>query len=72
MNRGLRVETCVLRSRKLLLSIVGIAVLVLPVVLGLAHVVQVHAQATAENSAKDIAGTWQGTLPTRLWPISLI
>jgi uncharacterized protein (TIGR03435 family) len=37
-------------------------VLALPVVLGLAHVVQVRAQATAENPAKDIAGTWQGTL----------
>jgi uncharacterized protein (TIGR03435 family) len=49
-------------NRKLLLSIVGIAVLALPVVLGLAHVVQVHAQATAENPAKDIAGTRQGTL----------
>jgi uncharacterized protein (TIGR03435 family) len=49
-------------SRKLLLSMVGIAVLTLPVVLGLAHVVQVHAQATAENPVKDIAGTWQGTL----------
>jgi uncharacterized protein (TIGR03435 family) len=49
-------------SRKLLLSIVGIAVLVLPVVLGLVHAAQVHAQATAENPAKDIAGTWQGTL----------
>jgi uncharacterized protein (TIGR03435 family) len=62
MNRGLRVETCVLRSRKLLLSIAGIAVLALLVVLGFSHVSQVHAQATAENPAKDIAGTWQGTL----------
>ena len=60
MNGGLRTETCVLR--KLLLSIAGMAVLALPVVPGLAHVVQVHAQATAENPAKDIAGTWQGTL----------
>jgi uncharacterized protein (TIGR03435 family) len=60
MNRGLRVETCVLQ--KLLLSIVGIAVLLLPIVLGLAHVVQVHAQATADNPTKGIAGTWQGTL----------
>jgi uncharacterized protein (TIGR03435 family) len=34
---------------------------VLSAVLGLAHVVQVHAQATAENPAKDIVGTWQGT-----------
>jgi hypothetical protein len=49
-------------SRKLLLSIVGIAVLVLPVALGLVHTAQVHAQATAENPAKDIVGTWQGTL----------
>jgi uncharacterized protein (TIGR03435 family) len=60
MNRGLRIETCILR--KLLLSIVGIAVLALPAGLGLAHVVHVHAQATAEIPAKDIAGTWQGTL----------
>jgi uncharacterized protein (TIGR03435 family) len=37
-------------------------VLVLPIVLGLAHAIQVHAQATADNPAKDIAGTWQGTL----------
>jgi uncharacterized protein (TIGR03435 family) len=49
-------------SRKLLLSIAGIAVLALPVILGLAHTAQVHAQATAENPAKDITGTWQGTL----------
>jgi hypothetical protein len=62
MNRGLRTKTCVLRSRKLLLSIVGIAVLALPVVLGLAHGAQVHAEATAENPANDIVGTWQGTL----------
>jgi uncharacterized protein (TIGR03435 family) len=60
MNSGLRTETCVLQ--KLLLSIAGIAVLVLPAVLGLAHVVQVHAQATAENPANDIVGAWQGTL----------
>jgi len=38
------------------------AMLALPIVLGFAHVVQVHAQATVENPAKDIAGTWQGTL----------
>jgi uncharacterized protein (TIGR03435 family) len=49
-------------SRKVLLSITGIAVLALPVVVGLVHAAQVHAQATAENPAKDIAGTWQGTL----------
>jgi uncharacterized protein (TIGR03435 family) len=49
-------------SRKVLLSIAGIAVLVLPVVLGLSHVAQVRAQATAESPTKDIAGAWQGTL----------
>ncbi len=49
-------------SKKLLLGIAGIAVLILPVVLGLVHTAQVHAQATAENPARNIAGTWQGTL----------
>jgi len=49
-------------SRKLLLSVTGLAVLTLPVVLGLVHSTQVHAQTQAENPAKNIAGTWQGTL----------
>jgi uncharacterized protein (TIGR03435 family) len=63
MNRGLWNVVCKLDfSRKLLLSIVGIAVLVLSVALGLVHTVQVHAQATAENPANDIVGTWQGTI----------
>jgi uncharacterized protein (TIGR03435 family) len=49
-------------SRKVLLSIAGMAVFALPVILGLAHTAQVRAQATAESPTKDIAGTWQGTL----------
>jgi uncharacterized protein (TIGR03435 family) len=49
-------------GRKLLLSIIGIAVLALPVVLGLAHAAQAHAQATAESSVQNLSGTWQGTL----------
>ena len=49
MNRGLRTETCVLQ--KLLLSIVGISVLALPIVLGLVHVVQVHAHSQMDPNA---------------------
>jgi uncharacterized protein (TIGR03435 family) len=49
-------------SRKLLLSIIGIGVFALPFVLGLVHAARVHAQATVENPARDIAGTWQGML----------
>jgi uncharacterized protein (TIGR03435 family) len=60
MNRGLRSEIYLLR--KLLLCLVGIAVFALPVVLGFAHIVQIHAQATVENPAVGIVGTWQGTL----------
>jgi uncharacterized protein (TIGR03435 family) len=60
MNRDLSLETCVLSTRKMLLSAVGIALLVLSFIPGL--VVQVHALTTAENQAKDIAGTWHGTL----------
>jgi uncharacterized protein (TIGR03435 family) len=43
-------------SKKLLLSMVGIAVLALPIFAGLSHAVQVHAQATAEKPAGDTAG----------------
>jgi uncharacterized protein (TIGR03435 family) len=60
MNRGLRLQICVLR--KLLLSRVGMAVFALPVVLGLTHAVQVSTAAAAENPAVGIVGTWQGTL----------
>jgi beta-lactamase regulating signal transducer with metallopeptidase domain len=49
-------------SRKLLLSMAGIAVLAMPVILGLAHTAQVRAQSTAGSPGKDIADTWQGTL----------
>jgi len=48
-------------SRKLLLGIAGMAVLVLPIALGLVHATRAQAQAAAENP-KDIVGTWQGTL----------
>ncbi len=49
-------------SRKLLLSMAGIAVLAIPIILGLAHTAQVHAQSTSGSPGKDIADTWQGTL----------
>jgi uncharacterized protein (TIGR03435 family) len=49
-------------SRKLLLSVAGIAVVTVPVVFGLIHITQVRAQTTAENSAQSLEGTWQGTL----------
>ena len=60
MSRGLRSELYLLR--KLLLSLIGIAVLALPVVVGFAHIAQINAQAAVENPAVSIVGTWQGTL----------
>jgi uncharacterized protein (TIGR03435 family) len=49
-------------SRKLLLSLAGIAAVALPIVFGLVHIPQVRAQSAAENPVQDIADTWQGTL----------
>jgi uncharacterized protein (TIGR03435 family) len=43
-------------TRKLVLSMVGTALFATPVMLGLAHVVQVHAQVATDNPARDIAG----------------
>ena len=48
-------------SRKLLLCMAGFIAVATPIVFGLVHINQVHAQTTAEN-ATGIAGTWQGTL----------
>ena len=48
--------------RKLLLGSAGVAAVALPVLLGLTHVHQVRAQASAPAAAQDIAATWQGTL----------
>ena len=62
MSRGLCAERRVLRSRKLLLSLVGFAIFVLPVVFGFACAGEVSSQAIADNPVKDIDGTWQGTL----------
>jgi uncharacterized protein (TIGR03435 family) len=49
-------------GRKLLLGAAGALAIVSPVVSGLAHVAQGQSQATPENAAQDITGTWQGTL----------
>ena len=49
-------------SRKLLLAVAGVAAFAAPVVFGLVHAVQVHAQAAAAAPADAISGTWQGTL----------
>jgi uncharacterized protein (TIGR03435 family) len=57
---------CALRkqrfSRKLSLSLAGIAALAMPIVFGLVNVNQASAQAAAPSAARDIVGTWQGTL----------
>lgn len=50
-----------LRGRMLLNS-AGIAAMALPIFFGFVNVNQVCAQAAAENSAQNIADTWQGTL----------
>jgi uncharacterized protein (TIGR03435 family) len=49
-------------SRKLLLSIAGIAAIAMPVFFGLVHITRVRAQTGGTISARDIADTWQGTL----------
>jgi uncharacterized protein (TIGR03435 family) len=49
-------------SRKLLLSLAGIAAVALPIVFGLVQISQVRAQSAPANPARDIADTWQGTL----------
>ncbi len=50
-----------LRGR-MLLNPAGIAAMALPIFFGFVNVNQVCAQAAAENSAQNIADTWQGTL----------
>ena len=49
-------------SGSMLLKLAGIAVVALPSFWGIVNVNQVRAQAAAENPAKSIADTWQGTL----------
>ncbi|MGH9605903.1 MAG: M56 family metallopeptidase [Terracidiphilus sp.] len=51
-------------SRKLLLSIVGIAAISAPVTLGMLHITELRAQSAPANPARSIAATWQGTLHT--------
>ena len=49
-------------SRKLLLGLAGSIAMAMPVVLGLMHLPDVHAQTAAPKPSKDLTGTWQGTL----------
>jgi uncharacterized protein (TIGR03435 family) len=52
-------------GRKLLLGLAATAAIAVPVVFGLVHVNHAFAQsdaAPAQNSTKDLSGTWQGTL----------
>lgn len=50
-------------SRKLLLGVAAMAAVATPIVVGLIHLPSINAQAAAaDKSAKDLAGTWQGTL----------
>jgi uncharacterized protein (TIGR03435 family) len=49
-------------SRKLLLSMAGIAAIALSLFLGLVCITKVRAQTAAENPSQNIADTWQGTL----------
>ena len=46
-------------SRRLLLGLAGLCAIAVPLSFGLLHVGQVQAQ---DNAARDISGTWQGTL----------
>ena len=49
-------------GRKLLLSAVGVAVLLIPLVSGLFRMSEVRAQSKPANPTSDIAATWQGIL----------
>jgi len=49
-------------SRKLLLSVAAVMAVALPVIFGLVHATQVHAQSAPVNPGRNIAATWQGTL----------
>jgi uncharacterized protein (TIGR03435 family) len=51
-------------SRKLLLSVIGIATIAVPMVFGLLHITEVRAQSKPATPATNIAATWQGTLHT--------
>jgi beta-lactamase regulating signal transducer with metallopeptidase domain len=48
-------------SRKMLLGLAVVVAVSVPVVFGLMHETQIHAQ-TQAKAAVDISGTWQGTL----------
>lgn len=52
-------------SRKLLLSTVAIAAISTPMVFGLLHITEVHAQSAPANSTRNITATWQGILHTQ-------
>ncbi len=51
-------------TRRLILSVAAVAVLLLPIVSGLVHVTQVRAQSNSPAAAEKIVATWQGTLHT--------
>jgi uncharacterized protein (TIGR03435 family) len=49
-------------SRRMFLNLAGIVALAMPALFGFVSVDQVRAQAAAPSAARDIVGTWQGTL----------
>jgi uncharacterized protein (TIGR03435 family) len=53
-------------SRKLLLALAATVAIAVPVVFGLVHTKQADAETSAGNQARELAGTWQGTLHTGL------
>jgi len=51
-------------DRKLLLALGAMVVITVPIVFGLVHIKHADAATSAENQARSIAGTWQGSLHT--------
>ena len=51
-------------GRKLLLSVVGMAAMVVPVAFGVLHMTEARAQSKPAASTNSVAATWQGTLHT--------
>jgi uncharacterized protein (TIGR03435 family) len=49
-------------SRKLLLSMAAAVAIAAPVLVGMVHITQVHAQSTTASATQSLADTWQGTL----------
>jgi uncharacterized protein (TIGR03435 family) len=60
MNRSLRAKSFVFRA--FVLIMIGMAVFLLPSTPEFVHASPANYQTMSENSRKDIAGTWQGTL----------